>query len=224
MNNMLNNKEFTKLISYMSTFDGGLYVTKKKRVDGTITKSNARFILNMRKENLDYVEWVKSTLESGGLSAKIKDRLDYNTDGCIRAPQVRLESCNHPKLTTIRDRIYLPDGKKILDLHTLKLMDAEALAIIFMADGGTEAQFRKGSINPSANVTLNTKGFSELENIALSKCIYEKFNIRTTVSKQNRYRYLRVKCADASYFFEVINPFVKPSFHYKFERVAPCFK
>jgi hypothetical protein len=221
MSNIIDPKEFTKLVSYMSTFDGGLYVTNKTRKDGSRSGSNARFIMNMRKENLDYVMWVKSALEAGGLSVSIKDRKDYNTDGCNRAEQVHIESCNHPKLTTIRDRIYLPNGRKVIDPHMLKLMDAEALAIIFMADGSTQAQWRQGSINGSPSVSLNTKGFSEPENMALSKCIYDTFGIRSNINRQNQYRYLRLKTADAGKFFEIINPHVRPSFNYKFERVAP---
>lgn len=224
MCNVIDNKNLTKLLSYMSTFDGGLYRAKKKRPDGSIWRANARFIMNMRKENLDYVEWVADTLRAAGLSATIKDRPDYNTDGCNRAEQVRLESCNHPKLTKLWERLYLENGRKIIDPHTLKLMDAEALAIIFMADGSTQAQMRCGSVNPSPSVFLNTKGFSEPENMALSKCIYETFGIRSNVNRQNQYRCLRLKTADVGKFFEIINPHVKPSFNYKYERVAPYIK
>jgi hypothetical protein len=223
MCNVIDNKNLTKLLSYMSTFDGGLYRSKKKRPDGSFTRSNARFIMNMRKENLDYVEWVADTLRAAGLSATIKDRPDYNTDGFNRAEQVRLESCNHPKLTKLWERLYLENGRKIIDPHMLKLMDAEALAIIFMADGSTHALETSGA-KPCLNVFLNTKGFSEPENMALSKCIYETFGIRSNVNRQNQYRYLRLKTADVGKFFEIINPHVKPSFNYKYERVAPYIK
>ena len=117
-------KELTKLLSFMSTFDGGLY----RQRNGKGYLLNAKFIMNMSKDNLDYIEWVKGTLEEV-TGTRLRDRPDYNTDGCNRKPQVRLESRCHPFLTTLQERIYI-NNHKVLDLHMLKLLDAEALAII----------------------------------------------------------------------------------------------
>lgn len=193
-------KELTKLISYMSTFDGGLY----KR------HSNAQFIMNMRKDNIDYVLWVKSVIDSV-TSSIIEDRKDYNTDGYNRAQQVRLYSKVHPFLTTIRDRIYI-DNHKVIDPHMLKLMDPEALAITFMADGS--ASLKHG-------IRLHTKGFSYSDNLALSKAIYDKLDLRTNVNRHNNYYELRLKSADIGKFVDCVNPYICPSFRYKLERVAP---
>lgn len=205
----MDKKEVTKLISFMSTFDGGLY----KRGDG-----NARFIMNMVKENLDYCEWVAATIKEV-TGCIIRDRKDYNTDGYQRKEQVRVESSCHPFLTKLHDRIYI-GNYKVIDLHMLKLLDAEALAIIFMADGGThlDARFK----NPHCSITLNTKGFSEADNLALSKAIYDKLGIRTTVNKHGKYRYLNVKTADHKLFVTTVLPYMKQSFLYKFERIAPA--
>jgi hypothetical protein len=195
----------------MSTFDGGLYRNGK---------GNARFILNMREENLDYVEWVRDTIQCV-TPAAIKERKDYNTDGYSRKPQVRLESAAHPRLTTLHERIYI-NGHKVIDPHMIKLMDAEALAIIFMCDGGTNAQMRQGSVTPSPSITLNTKGFSYADNLSLSKAIYESLGIKTNVNRHNQYWYLRVPTNDAGRFVSTIEPHVMPSFRYKLERLAPC--
>lgn len=205
----MSKKELTKLISFFSTFDGGLYIIKN---------SNARFIMNMKKENLDYCQWVCDTIKEV-TSCSIKERKDYNTDGYTRAPQVRIESSNHPFLSTIRDRIYI-ENHKVIDLHMLTMLDAEALAIIFMADGGSylDTRFK----NPHASISLNTKGFSEADNLALSKAIYEKLNIRTTVNRHNKYFYLRVSSRDIKLFVDTVKPYMKPSFLYKLERIAPA--
>lgn len=209
-----NKKELVKLISYMATFDGGLYRGKCRNGKDL---SNARYVMNMRKENLDYVEWVRDTLLNV-TNAKIVDRKDYNTDGFKRAPQVTVSSSNHPFLTTLWERIYI-DKKKVLDPYMLKMMDAEALAIIFMADGGTALDTR--SRNPHGKITLNTKGFSHGDNVLLSKAIYETLGIRSNIHKHKQYRYLSIKTADVLKFVDIISPFVKPSFYYKLERLAP---
>jgi len=203
-------KDISKRLYYMATFDGGIYQKN--------SKCNAQFIMNMRKENLDYVEWVKETLETF-VGCVIRDRPDYNTDGYTRAPQVRLESKRHPKLTKIRDRVYI-DKKKVIDPHMLAMMDAEALAIIFMADGGTHLDTRFK--NPHASVGLHTKGFSYADNQALSKAIYDKTNIRTSVVRHGKYWHLRVKTKDIQLFVDTVRPYVLPSFEYKLERIAPA--
>lgn len=209
-------KETSKLLAYMTTFDGGVYMPSRKDRSGL--KANAQFIMNMRKENLDYVQWVQGVIQRV-TGAVIKDRPDYNDDGCVRQPQVRLESKRHPFLTKLRHRIYTDTGHKVIDLHMLTQMDAEALAIIFMADGGTQMGHGK-----YPEIHLHTKGFSEADNMALSKAIYEKLGIRTTVNRHHNYFLLRVKTADVQKFADTVYPHVLPSFRYKLERLAPVIK
>ena len=204
----IDKKQLVKLLSYMSTFDGGLY----RQGPG-----NAYFVLNMKKENLDYVQWVASVL-SEVTGVTIKDRPDYSTDGCNRQPQVRLESQRHPQLTKLHGRIYM-NNHKVLCPHMLKLMDAEALAIIFMADGGSSLDLR--SKNPHVSLSLNTKGFSYSDNMALSKAIYSSLGVRTTPQRHNQYWYLRVPTKDVLKFISLVEPYVLPSFYYKLARIAP---
>jgi len=199
----------------MATFDGGIYVPHKRKSD---SKVNCMFAMNMRKDNLDYVEWVASVL-SNITSCRITDRKDYNTDGCARAPQVRLESRRHPFLTTLRRRLYI-NNHKVIDPHMLKLLDAEALAIIFMCDGGTYLE-RSGN---TASISLHTKAFSYADNMALSKAIYNATGIRSTVNRHYDYYLLRINSRDNVLFYKTVLPYMKDSFLYKFTRIAPALQ
>lgn len=199
----------TKLLYYMTTFDGGVYEQNGR----------CRFVLNMLAENRDYVEWVQQTLQEV-TSARIVERKDYNTDGYTRKPQLRLESAPHPIFAKIRERVYI-DNHKVIDPHMLTMMDAEALSIIFMADGSSKLE--KRTKEPTAYFSLNTKGFSYADNLSLSKAIYEKTNIRSTVHRHNAYYYLGIPKKDGALFYETMLPLVLPSFQYKLERVAPAF-
>lgn len=191
----------------MSTFDGGLYKSGK----------NAYFSMNMRKDNLDYVQWVGDTL-STFVGCKIKDRLDVNTDGYNRKDQVNLLSKSHPKLTTLHSRIYI-NKSKVIDPHMLKLMDAEALAIMFMADGCARLDNR--SKNPHGSIQLFTCGFSYADNMSLSKAIYDKCGISTNVRKHSNYWKLVVPTKDVVEFCRLVTPYLVNSFLYKIERIAP---
>ena len=208
-------KRLVKLISYMATFDGGIYVPYKRKPN---SKVNCQFILNMRKENLDYVEWVADII-SEITSVRIEDREDYNDDGYTRQPQVRLESARHPFFTNIRDRIYI-NNKKVIDPHMLKMVDAEALAIIFMCDGGTQLETRFK--NPHMYISLNTKGFSYWDNVALGKSIYKNLGIQCNVNRHNKYYYLRIPKKAQDLFIKTVLPHMCESFLYKLENLSPA--
>jgi LAGLIDADG DNA endonuclease family len=202
----MSNKELMKRLYYFSTFDGGLYLVA--------SSTNASFIMNMKKENLDYVQRVESALVDAGIGCVINDR-KLQDDGFNRQPQVTLRSKNHPKLTTIRDRIYI-DGRKVIDPHMLTMMDAEALAIIYMADGSCVYDKRSPEARP--NITLNTKGFSYGDNWLLKKAIKDTLDLEFNINRQNNYWYLRLRAKDMDKFFEVVKDFVLPSFNYKLGR------
>lgn len=200
----IDKKQLSKLLYYFFTFDGGVYYSG----------NNARLVLNMRTENTDYIDWVADTLRE--LTSTTRHDVIQRGN---RKPLTSLVSRTHPFLTRIRDRIYV-DNKKVLDPHVLKLLDAEALAIIFMADGGTAVDNRWKQ--PYASINLHTKGFSYFDNLALSKRIYEVTGIRTTVNRHGKYFFIRIKSKDIQLFIDTVKPFVLPSFFYKLERLAPC--
>lgn len=198
----INEKQLSKLLYYFSGFDGGVYPSGK----------NCRFVMNMREDNMDYISWVEHTIAqiTNVVTHKVPQRGN-------RSPLMCLTSHAHPRFTAIRERLYTPDGKKILDPHQLSLIDSEALAIIFMADGGTSLD--KGKY---PEIKLHTKGYSYFDNLALSKAIYEKTGIRTSVNRHNQYYFLRVKTTDLELFIKTVKPYILPSFSYKLVRLAPA--
>lgn len=209
----MDKKQLTKLISFFAMGDGGLY----RRTE----TSNASFIMNMKEENKDYIYWVKEVLEEADIGVRIYDRKDYNKDGCVRKPQLRLESKTHPFLTTIQERIYCSDGHKGIDMHTMKLLDWEAMAILFMCDGSSVEYLREdiGMKNPSVNVTLNMKRLSEAEQLVLKQTIRDNLGVEFNVNRQNKYFYLRLRVKDVNKFMGGIEPYMKDSFKYKIIRM-----
>lgn len=214
----MDNKQLTKLISYFAMGDGGLY--RVKNSGGYLL--NAKFIMNMKEENSDYIYWVRDTLENI-TSVKVYNRKDYNTDGCNRKPQLRIESRCHPFFTAIHNRIYTPDGHRGLDMHTLKLLDWEAISILFMSDGSTYRDFRQenGMKKPSFNVSLNLVRLSEAEQFVLKKAIKEKLDVEFNVTRKGTQGfYLRLRTKDVDKFMEGIEPYMKSSFLYKVVRTT----
>lgn len=210
----MDNKQLTKLLSYFIMGDGGVYI-----INGS---TNAKFIMNMKKENKDYIDWVDSVL-STFVGTKQYERKDYNVDGCVRKEQIRLESRSHPKLTTLHERIYI-DSYKGLDPHSLKLLDWEAMAILFMCDGSLvedKPNEKKRLINSSWNLTLNMKRLSYGDQLLLKKAIKEILDVEFNINRQNQYYYLRLRCKDVEKFCMGVEPYMKDSFKYKIRMINP---
>ena len=206
----LNKKELVKLISYITMGDGGLY--KSGRC------INASFAMNMKLENMDYVLFCREVLEQV-VGCSISNR---KVEG-DRKPQVRLQSKTHPLLTAIRSRIYT-DKYKGVDPHALKMLDAQALAILYMCDGSlviTPPNEKRGSISNEYSVTLNMKRLSYGDQFILKKALKEKLDLEWNINRQNEYYYLRLRSKDIDKFMEMVSPFVFPSFQYK---IKECFR
>lgn len=211
----MDNKQLTKLLSYFIMGDGGVYITGNRTV-------NAKFIMNMKKENQDYIDWVDSVL-STFVGTTQYGRKDYNTDGCVRKEQVRLESKTHPKLTTLRERIYI-DSYKGLDPHSLKLLDWEAMAILFMCDGSlveSKLGSKPGQASVYWNLTLNMKRLSYGDQFILKKAIKEILDVEFNINRQNQYYYLRLRGKDVEKFCKRVEPYMKDSFKYKIRMINP---
>lgn len=192
-------KELIKLVSFLTMCDGGVYKTSKT--------SSAKFIMNHTSN--DYINFANEIL-SNITTVHINERKDYNVDNCNRLPQKRLSTRVHPYFTTIHERLYI-NGYKGINSHYLKLMDAECLAILYMADGSIS--YKGDAIN---SVTLNTKRLTEGDNGLLAKYIKLIFNIDSTINHQKQYTYIRIKGKSIYNFFEIIKPYVLGDFLYKF--------
>lgn len=195
-------KELIKLVSFLVMCDGGVYRIKNRH--GNLNQ--AKFIMNHTSN--DYINYAKSILENL-TTVNIYSRKDYNTDNCNRLPQQRIETKSLPYFTKIRESLY-NQGYKGVNSHYLKLMDAECLTMLYMADGSIG--YKGKAIN---SVTLNTKRLTEGDNLLLSKYIYNIFKIESTINKQNQYTYIRIKGSSIYKFFEIIKPYILNDFNYK---------
>ena len=209
----MDKKQQTKLLSYFIMGDGGVYIVKQ----------NAKFIMNMRAVNQDYINWVDSVLKNV-TGTKQYVRKDYNTDGCQRASQIRLESKCHPEFTKLRERIYT-DSYKGIDPHALKLLDWEAMAILYMCDGGLNEDkpcAKKGLVNSSWNLTLNMKRLSYGDHLLLKRAIKEKLGMEFNINRQGKYYYLRLRTKDVEAFCKGVLPYMTKSFMYKVRMIDSC--
>ena len=167
----VNRKELTKVLSYAVMGDGGVYYSGK----------HCYFAMNMVVDNSDYIEMIYGYIKDNLTSSKMK----YTVKDITRKDQISLTSLSHPFFTTLRDRIYTGKYKGI-DPHALRLLDAEALAILYMCDGSFVKDKRTKSPTAGLKVTLNLKRLSYGDLFILKKSLKEKLDLEWNIHKQNQ--------------------------------------
>jgi hypothetical protein len=206
---MSNEKDISKRLYYFSTFDGYL--------DSRGGGQNSRLSVTMVKENADYIYNVANALEDANIGFTIWEPAINLHDGSNRRQQLRVQSKAHPKLTKIRNQVYI-DRHKVIAPHMLTMLDGEALAIAFMADGSRKnAMLADGRINPLYRI--HTNGFSYGCNMLFAKAIKEKLNIPFDVERQATNKWgLKLSKHFNEIFESTVSPFILDSFSYKLGR------
>ena len=204
---MSNLKDLNKRLYYFSMFDGHL-----EKVNG-----NARLRVSMLEEHLDYLDVLSTALDelSIGHSMYLPKII-----GKSRNQLICLQTKQHPILTKIHSRLYA-SGKKAIEPHMLTMLDAEALAIAFMADGSRRVDARSASARPEYRLHTNSWTYGDCWMFKkLLKDIFDlEFNTDKT-GKEGQFN-LRLRLKDSEVFERIVAPFVLPSFQYKLGRQAP---
>ena len=219
-----NKKYITKLIAASLLGDGHV---------GKPESKHCRFSLSQRHDHKDYLEWFANridcvtslSIDYPSAAHKETRTVPFYDRSITIQPQLRLRTKTHPFFDKFRERMY-GTGRKSVDLHYLTLLDAEFLAIWYQEDGSFSVDYR-GKI-PLPRIYIASESFSEAENVLLRKALKEKldldWNVHTSVNKLgNRTYKLYLSVKSANTFFELVTPYVVPSFYYKVnvERLTP---
>jgi hypothetical protein len=191
----MDKKQLIKLVSFFVMGDGSLEQHGK----------NARISISHNNQNNDYLMWKKEILEnitscSEYLRKRSKESHSYNTI---------IRSKTNPLYTTLIDRLYL-NNHKVIDPHTLKLLDFEALAILIQDDGSCDNRF--GRMN---SLRIHTNSYSYGDNLLLKKAIKENLDLEFNVVKNKKWYELRLRNKDYIKLYNGCKPYMFESFNYK---------
>ncbi len=208
----MDNKILTKYISAFSMAGGGLYVYPKLR--------NAYYQTKKSEANKDYIDWQSDILSQiTRMHTTYTPAQEPDAQGRSIGGYYVLKSMQHPKYTTVRERMYV-EGRRVLSLHDLKLMDEETLAVLFMDSGRLQVMQKKTHTHPIAYIAA--RGYTYAENDLLRRFIKDRFNVHFNVCKQKArsggYHHL-LKCAkfQTAALIRTIKPYILESFRYKIE-------
>lgn len=196
-------KELMKLMSFLVMGDGSVH---RNRGVG-----NCYFTLSASKGHEDFIDYARDIV--GNItSSKV-----YTTPKeAPRKDLITLYTPVHPYFNVLRERIYV-DSYKSIDHHSLKLLDYEALAILYMSDGCLGKWIRENG-KSSYSLTINMCRLSYGDQLLLKRAIKEILDLEFNVVKTGgKYYTLRLRSKDLDKFMEGVSPYILNSFSYKLE-------
>lgn len=205
---MMKKIQAIKVISFTAMSDGSLERRKRNKENKFTPKNNANFAFQQGISHTDFVEYVEKHLNyfttvKKDITAKRSNGLEEN---------LRIRSKVHPYFTKMHERLYIM-GHKTVDPHYLKLMDWEALAILFMSDGCGHMDKRHSDGTPEFKLNMCHLTYGEYG--LLKKTLKQYLDLDWNINKQGKYYVLRLASKDAIKFTEGIKPYLCDSFLYK---------
>lgn len=192
----MDNKEWTKRMAFLCMSDGGLILHQ-----GCV---NASFALSMKKENEDFADYAK----------KLLNHIDVGYRYSVGDKYFTLRSKVHPKLTTLYHRIY-QDGRRVPSPHDFKLLDWEAVAIMYMCDGNIQ----KGGSRWYPMINLCKWSYAEL---CWVKAQFKRtLGLDINIYKCGKYWRVGIPARHTEFFFDNVEPYMTPSFSYKLPNGRP---
>jgi len=207
----MNKMDLTKYVAYFTMGDGGLYYIS--RITNPLYQA-AKII-----KNNDYVLWQKSILENiTSVSYSVKEfdpEIESKNKIPHKSPIAIIRTKSHPFFTSIHERLYI-DGHRVIDPHYLKLMDWEALSILYQDDGSIAIDKRPGRL-PVAYLHMNRYSYGDL--LLVKKALKDKLNLEWNVQSDSKGHYrLQLRTKDYHEFESGIEAYILDSFKYKIQK------
>lgn len=171
--------------------------------DGSIQKDN-RFSLAHSIKQKEYInskyEFIKSYNLNGKLSYNKIINNRYKKGFC---EEYRFKTLTSDKMNGMRDFYYFNNKKKVPNEEFLnEFLTPFALAIWFMDDGSA----------CNSNLQFNTQSFTAEENLLLRYVLLNKYNIKTTINKDN---IITILIESIDCFINIVNDYFIDSMKYK---------
>jgi hypothetical protein len=208
----VNQRELIKYIAYFTMGDGCIYQPKTTRYP--------YIRITHIEDHEEYIRWKYSILsEITSCSFKLIEQ-HKNSYGKKKLWEVR--SKTHPIYQKVRNRLYIGNCR-VIDPHYLKLMDWEALSILYQDDGGICWSEKRPDRTPIATLNMNRYSYGDL--MLVKKILRDRLNLEWNIQKAGHGIYkLALRTKDYPRLVEEIQPYIFKSFKYKIRTVGPLFR
>ncbi len=175
---------------------------------GGRSSASTYFVLQQEDSNVSYLMWFHNLLVSLGYSIPNKPKMEkrIGKDGKIRF-FYRVRTFCFSSLNWIHQLFY-PYGIKVVPANIADYLTPLALAVWIMDDG----------LRMSSGLNIATHGFSKADVELLSKVLWDKYGIKTTLHRfkpdMDQYS-LYISAKSMPLLVNIIRPHYHPSMYYK---------
>ena len=151
-----------------------------------------------------YVSWKYERL--GGIVGRAPvpvERFDRRTGRTYRSMRFHTKAV----LGSYRD-VFYRDRRKVIPMNIGDLLDALAVSVWFMDDGGRGARTPKGLV-------INTSSYSDREQRLLQSALADRFGVEVSIHRVGSGFQLYVRSRSFERFVTLISPHVVPLMRYK---------
>lgn len=171
--------------------------------DGYLTP-NGSLQIEHSLDQQEYLLWKYQMLYPiAGQAPRVVERFDRRTLKTYRS----LRFYTRTVLKSFRDSFY-QDRRKIVPPFLGDVLDALAVAVWFMDDGGRGARTPRG-------VVFNTSSFSVEEQVRLQQVLWDTFGVQTSIHPRKNGFQLYVRAESFPRFSALVGPFLVTSMRYK---------
>ena len=170
-----------------------------------LPSGGVRFIFKQSAEHQEYIFWLFDFFRTRGycsnnLPLKLTDKLGDKFQECYRFNTYAFSS-----LLDLYKLFYNSNKKKVIPNNIEELLTPLALAIWIKDDGTVK----------SSGLKIATQIFTKQEVELLVKALENKFNIKSSLHKNNANYQLYIKAESMPLLKKLVLPYVVPSMHYK---------
>lgn len=210
----LNKKDFNKALIGLVMGDGHI--------------AGNRLIINHSDKQDFYIEWLSNLFANQGYKIKVKSSSRISSFGkefsykTLTIHDIYKKGFIHNK----NNRIYTPEGKKILTSYIMKNINRLGLLLWYLDDGSLTIHVKKGSKYNSTSrfATFATHSFSYNENKTFAKYMSKRFDIHCRIHKElgltgNRLYKIYMSATEFRKFYDLVRDFLEfipEEFNYKF--------
>lgn len=153
----------------------------------------------------EYAEWKHKELYNlcGELKYSKRKAIDFRTGLFYESYISSIKS--NPELNNLYPFLY-KNKRKYISKEILEMFDELSLAVLFMDDG----------FKCNDTFTIATNCFSMEDLVLFTNFLYEKWNIKTTITKRNQ---IYILTESKHIFKDLIEPYIIPSMMYKISHV-----
>jgi hypothetical protein len=204
----VDNKKLIKYIAHFAMGDGCLYQPKTTRYP--------YIRITHTEEHEEYIRWKHQILsEITSCSLKL---IEQHKNAYGKKPLWEVRSKTHPIYQRVRNRLYIGNCR-VIDPHYLKLMDWEALSILYQDDGGISWSNKRSTRTPIAALNMNRYSYGDL--MLVKKTLRDKLGLEWNIQKAGHGIYkLALRTKDYETLVENLEPYIFESFKYKIRTVS----